>query len=170
MGCATSTSAYDIVAAVLDPEFPMVTVADLGIVRDVSEDVDTGAVIVTITPTYSGCPAMATIRNDIVASLQRHGYCDVEVRVNLQPAWTSDWITEGGRRKLAQAGYSPPGPAPRRTTGPVPLTLTARPRALTCPQCGSGRTRLISEFGATLCKAHYQCGACGEPFEHMKEI
>jgi ring-1,2-phenylacetyl-CoA epoxidase subunit PaaD len=170
MGCATGTSAYDAVAALLDPEMPMVTLADLGIVRDVYEDLDTGAVMVTITPTYSGCPAMATIRDDIVASLHRHGHCDVEIRVSLQPAWSTDWITEAGRRQLAQAGCSPPGPAPRRTSGPVPLTLTARPRMLTCPQCGSNRTRLISEFGATLCKAQYQCSACGEPFDHVKEI
>jgi len=108
--------------------------------------------------------------DDIVASLRRHGYSDVEVRVSLQPAWSTDWITEEGRRKLAEAGYSPPGPTPRRASGPIPLTLTTRPRAVTCPQCGSEQTRLISEFGATLCKAHYQCGTCGEPFDHVKEI
>jgi ring-1,2-phenylacetyl-CoA epoxidase subunit PaaD len=170
MACVTRISAHDIVAAVLDPEMPVVTLADLGIVRDVDEDPDTAAVMVTITPTYSGCPAMATIRDDIVASLRRHGYSDVEVRVSLQPAWSTDWITEAGRRKLAEAGYSPPGPAPRRASGPIPLTLTTRPRAVTCPQCGSEQTRLISEFGATLCKAHYQCGTCGEPFDHVKEI
>lgn len=166
----TEVSAEDVVGEILDPEMPMVTLADLGIIRDVHTDTHAGAVTVTITPTYSGCPAMGTIRDDITAALRRHGFDSVDVRTRLQPAWSTDWITDDGRRKLAEAGYSPPGPAPQPTSGPIPLTLTARPRAVCCPECGSDRARLISEFGATLCKAHYRCDACDEPFDHVKEI
>lgn len=147
----------------------MVTLDDLGIIRDVEIDA-TGRVTVTITPTYSGCPAMATIRDDITSALTRHGFGDVDIRTSLTPPWTTDWISSAGREKLVAAGYSPPAAAPRRSAGPIPLTLTARPRAVACPQCGSARTQLISEFGATLCKAHYQCLACAEPFDHVKEI
>lgn len=170
MSCATALSARSVVAGILDPEMPMVTLDDLGIIRDVDEDTAAGSVTVTITPTYSGCPAMGTIRDDITAALRRNGFTTVEIRTSLQPAWSTDWITDDGRRKLAAAGYSPPGPAPRRETGPIPLTLTVRPRVVACPQCRSEDTRVVSEFGATLCKAHYRCLACDEPFDHMKEI
>ncbi|AZG46015.1 1,2-phenylacetyl-CoA epoxidase subunit PaaD [Gordonia insulae] len=170
MYCATALSPREIVGEVLDPEMPMVTLEDLGIIRDVTEDSTTGAVTVTITPTYSGCPAMGTIRDDIVSALHRHGRSPVEVRTSLQPAWSTDWITDEGRRKLVAAGYSPPGSAPLPDAGPIPLTLIARPRVVACPLCGSAQTQLISEFGATLCKAHYRCEDCAEPFDHMKEI
>lgn len=168
MTCATVISPTDVVASVLDPEMPMVTLADLGMVRSVEES--DGTVTVTITPTYSGCPAMATIRDSITQALARQGFTDVEVRTSLTPAWSTDWITAAGRRKLVEAGYSPPGAAPRRADGPIPLTLTTRPRSVSCPQCGSADTQLISEFGATLCKAHYRCRSCAEPFDHVKEI
>ena len=169
MQTLATRSAREIVESILDPEMPMVTLADLGIIREVRLD-DPGAVTVTITPTYSGCPAMATIRDDISAALHCHGFADVTIRTSLTPAWSADWITDEGRAKLVEAGYSPPGAAPLRRSGPIPLTLTARPREVACPQCGSTRTQLISEFGATLCKAHYQCLACAEPFDHVKEI
>ncbi len=164
----TRTDARTLVDAVLDPEMPMLTLADLGVVRDV--DVDDEAVVVTITPTYSGCPALATMRDDITRVLTEGGYRDVRVDTSLTPAWSSDWITETGLRKLHEAGYSAPGPVPRPSAGPVPLTLTVRPRAVACPRCGSTQTRLVSEFGATLCKAHYTCSSCLEPFDHVKEI
>ncbi|MCS3878672.1 ring-1,2-phenylacetyl-CoA epoxidase subunit PaaD [Gordonia amarae] len=157
-----------VVSSVLDPEMPMVTLADLGMVRSVTES--GGTVIVTITPTYSGCPAMVEIRDSITHALAAAGYADVEIRTSLTPAWSTDWITDAGRRKLVEAGYSPPGAAPRRADGPIPLTLTTRPRSVACPQCGSPDTQLVSEFGATLCKAHYRCLACAEPFDHVKEI
>ncbi len=160
--------ARSVAASVTDPEMPMLTLDDLGVLRDVSVEAD-GAVIVVITPTYSGCPAMATMRDDLVHRLQDNGFDDVEVRVSLQPAWSSDWISERGRRALAEHGISAPGPAPRRT-GPVALTLQPRPRALACPRCGSAQVELTSEFGATACKALYRCAACLEPFEHVKEI
>ena len=163
-----AVSPRDVVVGVPDPEMPQVTLGDLGIVRSVAH-AGTG-VEVTITPTYSGCPAMGTIRADITAALRAAGYRDVTVRTALSPAWTTDWITEAGRAKLRAAGYSTPGPTPRRAAGPIPLVLAARPRRIACPVCGSSNTRLDSEFGATPCKALYRCLDCREPFDHVKEI
>ncbi|MCW2818071.1 MAG: paaJ [Marmoricola sp.] len=160
--------AAHLAGSVRDPEMPMLTLADLGVLREVVVQ-DDGRVVVTITPTYSGCPAMATMRDDLVHVLHDHGHRDVEVRVSLHPAWTSDWISERGRAALAEAGISAPGPAPRHA-GPVPLTLLPARRELTCPRCGSPRTELTSEFGPTSCKAVYRCVDCREPFEHVKEI
>ncbi|EON24604.1 MULTISPECIES: 1,2-phenylacetyl-CoA epoxidase subunit PaaD [Nocardioides] len=158
-------SALAVAATVTDPEMPMLTLVDLGVLRDVAEDGE--HVTVTITPTYSGCPAMATMRDDLRHALHTAGYADVDVRVSLSPAWSSDWITERGRRKLKAHGLSAPGPAP---TGPIPLTLVPTRRAIDCPRCGSAAVRLTSEFGPTACKALYQCTDCLEPFEHVKEI
>ncbi|HSZ38711.1 MAG TPA: 1,2-phenylacetyl-CoA epoxidase subunit PaaD [Trebonia sp.] len=172
---ASALTAREIAEATPDPELPVVSVGELGMVRDVKEIGD--AVTVTLTPTYSGCPALPLIAADLRRRLAVAGYPGAEVRVALAPAWTTDWITDEGRRKLAAAGIAPPGPAPRRTGGPVPLTLlTSRPvtgpgtQAVRCPRCGSGRTRRTAEFGSTACKALYRCGACGEPFEYVKEI
>ncbi|MGC0366191.1 ring-1,2-phenylacetyl-CoA epoxidase subunit PaaD [Rhodococcus sp. 27YEA15] len=166
---ATHTmSARDVVAAVMDPEMPLLTLTDLGVIRDV--DVAGDTVCVTITPTYSGCPAMATIRDDIEHTLRDAGYTGVQIKTSLSPAWSSDWITEDGRQKLREAGYSVPGAAPRRAAGPIALTLIAKPRKIHCPQCDSANTQLSSEFGATLCKALYRCLDCLEPFDHVKEI
>lgn len=151
---------------VRDPEMPMLTLADLGVLRHVRLEGDT--VVAWITPTYSGCPAMATMRDDLVHRLTDAGFPRVEVRVVLEPAWSSDWITAAGRAALADAGLSPPGPA--RGNGPVPLTLAPVRRALTCPRCGGGDTVLVSEFGSTACKAHYRCTGCLEPFDHVKEV
>jgi ring-1,2-phenylacetyl-CoA epoxidase subunit PaaD len=162
-----TTTAYAVAAAVTDPELPMLTLADLGVLRSVDEAGD--RVTVTITPTYSGCPAMATMRDDLVHALTREGFDDVEVRVSLSPAWTTDWITERGRSALARHGISGPGPTPRRD-GPIALTLAPTRRAVACPQCGSAETELVSEFGATACKAMYRCTRCLEPFDHVKEI
>ena len=139
-------------ATVTDPEMPMLTLVDLGVLRDVSEDGD--SVTVTITPTYSGCPAMATMRDDLVHALQDAGYDDVDVKVSLSPAWSSDWITEQGRAQLEGHGLSAPGPAP---TGPVRLTLSPMRRAIDCPRCGRADVGLTSEFGPTACKAMYRC-------------
>jgi len=159
-------NAYAVAASVTDPEMPMLTLEDLGVLRDVRES--GGKVVVTITPTYSGCPAMATMRDDLVHRLTDAGYA-ARVEVALSPAWTSDWITEHGRRALREHGLSAPGPAPTRN-GPIPLTLLPTARAVTCPRCGSARTDLTSEYGATACKALYRCSECAEPFEHVKEI
>ncbi|MFC5186071.1 1,2-phenylacetyl-CoA epoxidase subunit PaaD [Actinomadura harenae] len=159
-------SAREIAERVADPELPMLTLADLGVLRDVAEAAD-GSVTVALTPTYSGCPAMAEMRADVVRSLHAAGYADVRVTTVLSPPWTSDWITGEGRRKLAEYGVAPPGEAPR---GPVPLTLGGVRRAVPCPRCGSRDTEETSRFSSTACKALWRCRACSEPFEQVKEI
>jgi ring-1,2-phenylacetyl-CoA epoxidase subunit PaaD len=155
-------SARETAAAVPDPEFPVLTIADLGILRDVREA--DGAVTVTITPTYSGCPALAQIAADLRGRLTQAGYREVAVRTELSPAWTTDWITPDGRRKLAEAGIAPPG-QPGARGGPVLVPLAVR-----CPRCGSADTREISRFSGTACKALHQCRSCLEPFERVKEL
>ena len=158
-------AARAVAAAVPDPELPMVTVADLGILRDVAAEGD--GLVVTITPTYSGCPALHEIARDLRRRLAASGYAEVAVRTALAPAWSSDWITAEGRRKLREAGIAPPHPAPR---GPVTLTLGPARRRVACPRCGSLETKQTAAFGATACKALFRCEACLEPFEYVKEI
>ena len=163
-----ASAAYDAAANTPDPELPMVTVADLGILRDVELSVD--GVTVTITPTYSGCPAMREISADISARLTRAGYEPVTVKTQLAPAWTSDWITAEGHRKLAAAGIAPPAPAAKRG-GPVEITLSfGPPGGVGCPHCGSVRTRRTAQFSATACKSLYRCDECQEPFEAVKSL
>jgi ring-1,2-phenylacetyl-CoA epoxidase subunit PaaD len=148
---------WELAATVPDPELPFLTIADLGILRDVAcED---GRVVVTVTPTYSGCPATEAIAADISATLTRAGFGDVSVRTELAPAWTTDWITEQGRRKLAEAGIAPPS-AVTAASNVVEL--------IRCPRCGSGETRLVSRFGSTACKSLRACKRCLEPFDHFR--
>ena len=147
-------AAWKIAADLPDPELPVVTIADLGILRDVTED-DQGRVHVQITPTYSGCPAMETIRTDLVDALTAAGYQHVDVEFVLAPAWTTDWMTEDAKAKLAAYGVAPPGL--------VSLELSVR-----CPQCGSPDTRESSRFGSTACKSLWVCRSCREPFDHFK--
>jgi ring-1,2-phenylacetyl-CoA epoxidase subunit PaaD len=153
---------------VVDPEMPMLTLEDLGVLRAV--EVDGDRVTVTITPTYSGCPAIEVMRDDLRAELTAAGYAQVEVRTVLSPPWSTDWISEAGRRKLAEHGIAPPGRVAPRPSGPIPLTLTAPSAAVRCPRCGSPATEEFSRFGPTACTALRRCPACREPFEHMKEI
>jgi ring-1,2-phenylacetyl-CoA epoxidase subunit PaaD len=159
-------SARDIAGTVTDPELPMLTLADLGVLREVEEH--EGHVVVSITPTYTGCPAMDTMRDDLEHALLAAGYADVEIRTVLRPAWSSDWITEHGRQALAEAGIAPPGPAP--AAGPIPLTLGGPRQGVRCPRCGSADTQETSRFGATSCRSLWRCRACAEPFEYVKEI
>lgn len=158
----TRSRAWQVAADVLDPELPVITIADLGILRDVTED-DQGRVHVQITPTYSGCPAMETISTDLVDALTTAGYQHVDVEFVLSPAWTTDWMTEQGRARLAAYDIAPP--APRPTGGAVPVALSVR-----CPQCGSPDTRESSRFGSTSCKSLWVCQSCREPFDHFKAI
>ena len=165
----TALDPRSVAATVTDPELPMLTLSDLGVLRDVRVEAG-GTVVVEITPTYSGCPAMGVMRADLVHALHSAGFDDVDVRTVLAPPWSTDWITPEGRRKLVCAGIAPPGGAPVRAPGPVPLTLDPPRRAADCPLCGSPDTEEISEFGATACKALRRCRACREPFEHVKEV
>jgi ring-1,2-phenylacetyl-CoA epoxidase subunit PaaD len=155
-------SAREAVATVLDPELRVVTIEDLGVLREVRVADDTGRVTVTIRPTYSGCPAMDVIRADIQTALRAAGHPDVEVRTVLAPAWSTDDITPAGRAKFAAAGIAPPA-AVRQ--GPVLVRLTLR-----CPRCGSQETEELSRFGSTACKALWRCRSCAEPFEHIKAL
>ena len=148
----------EVLGQVCDPEIPVITIEDLGVLRAVQVDGD--RVVVTITPTYSGCPAMQEIEADVRAALP--GY-DVEVRTVLTPAWTTDWMTEQGREKLQAYGIAPPE---RRPAGPVLVQLG--PPRLTCPQCGSADTEELSRFGSTSCKSMWRCRACREPFDHFR--
>lgn len=157
----TVTELRDAVAGVADPELPVVSIGELGILRDVTAGPD--RVVVTVTPTYSGCPAMDTIRHDIRVSLAECGVSDVDIEVSLAPPWTTDWISVTGRDKLAAAGIAPPGPR-AAGDGAVPLTLTVR-----CPRCGSPDTGELSRFSSTACTALWRCRACGEPFDRVKE-
>jgi ring-1,2-phenylacetyl-CoA epoxidase subunit PaaD len=157
-----------VAATVVDPELPMLTLADLGVLRDVEVSA-LGGVVVSITPTYSGCPAMATMRDDLVRTLRSEGFADVEVKIALRPAWTTDWITPAGRAAGAEAGLSPTGPAPR-PEGQVLQSGGPSGRTKGCPRCDSEDVELTSEFGSTACKALYRCRACLEPFDHVKEI
>ena len=161
-------TALAVAETVTDPELPMLTLAELGVLRSVEDNGE--RVVVAITPTYTGCPAMDAMRDDLDHRLHEAGYRDVEIKVVLEPAWTTDWISESGRRKLAEAGIAPPGPAPRKHSGPIPLTLGPSVRVVACPQCGSSDTVQISGFSATACKALRRCRSCAEPFEHVKEI
>ncbi|MBW9121536.1 phenylacetate-CoA oxygenase subunit PaaJ [Microbacterium trichothecenolyticum] len=156
----TARRAWEVAASVLDPEVPVLTIEDLGVLRDVA--VDDGRVTVTLTPTYSGCPAMDAIRDDVVLALTAAGYEDVEVRLVLTPAWTTDWMTEAGKRKLVEYGIAPPS-GRAAVGGPIRLQLSVR-----CPRCGSLDTRELARFGSTSCKALYECRACLEPFDHFK--
>jgi ring-1,2-phenylacetyl-CoA epoxidase subunit PaaD len=163
-------AARQIAAAVADPELPMLTVADLGILRDVAAE--DGHIVVTITPTCSGCPALGKIARGL-QHLPPRRFRRTTVRTRIAPAWTSDWITPEGRRKLQAAGIAAPrpaGPDPARR-GPVPLNLTMAPRdRVPCPQCGSPDTVQTAAFGATACKALMRCRTCHEPFEYVKEF
>lgn len=159
---AEADRAWEAAAAVLDPEVPVLTIDDLGILRAVTVTDD--GVEVVMTPTYSGCPAMEAIREDVVRALAHAGFDAVRVRLELSPAWTTDWISAGGRAALEEYGIAPPtGSA--AATGPVRLALRVK-----CPQCGSPDTRQLSRFGSTSCKALYVCEACSEPFDHFKAL
>lgn len=152
---------------VMDPEVPVLSVVELGIVRDVEID-DRSVVTVSVTPTYSGCPAMRVIEHDIVEALAQGGWPDAQIRTVLTPAWTTDWIGEGARRKLADYGIAPPT---ARGTGDDELVpLRRHAAAVPCPYCHSSATTMRSEFGSTACKAVMYCERCRQPFELFKAI
>ena len=151
--------AWDVAAQVVDPEIPVLTIADLGVLRDVV--VSDGCVEVAITPTYSGCPAMNMITLEIELALEREGILHSKVRTVLSPAWTTDWMSDDGRRKLREYGIAPP------QAGSGRRALFGEQR-VTCPQCNSLDTEVLSEFGSTSCKALWRCRSCREPFDYFK--
>jgi ring-1,2-phenylacetyl-CoA epoxidase subunit PaaD len=164
----TLERAWAIAEAVPDPELPLLTIGDLGILREIG--LEDGRLTVSLTPTYSGCPAMAEMRRTVFQRLAAAGFAEVDVVTMLSPPWSSTMISADGRRKLAEAGIAPPRFVPEEAAGPVPLTLFARGPVIECPACGSADTWRTAAFGGTACKDLYRCGACAEPFEHVKEI
>ena len=165
----TAEQVREVLAQVTDPEIPVITIEDLGILRHVA--VEGEHVTVTITPTYSGCPAMDEIRADITAALADRGVTDVDVRTVLLPAWTTDWMSEAGRESLRAYGIAPPT---RRAAGPVPVALglpvpRAAAAAPACPQCRSADTAELTRFSSTSCRSMWRCRSCREPFDHFKD-
>ena len=155
---------YGVLNTVMDPEVPVISVVELGIVRDVA--IQNDAVTITITPTYSGCPAMREIEADIRTALLERGVRDVNVKLVLSPAWTTDWIGPEAREKLRAYGIAPPGRAEAQGL----VTLTRARVAVPCPFCRSNDTRLQSEFGSTACKAIHVCNSCRQPFDEFKAL
>jgi ring-1,2-phenylacetyl-CoA epoxidase subunit PaaD len=162
--------AWEVLDTVLDPEVPALSVRDLGIVRDV---IDHGAELeVVLTPTYSGCPATEVIEANVLSALDAEGLGPARATLRRAPAWTTDWITEAGKRKLQEYGIAPPAhviPAEAGTQG-FPLRFFPRAAGVACPRCTSTQTERLSAFGSTACKAMYRCLACREPFEHFKPL
>jgi ring-1,2-phenylacetyl-CoA epoxidase subunit PaaD len=152
------TRLFELLSSVVDPEIPVLTLQDLGVLRDIS--VEGSEVTVTITPTYAGCPAMETMRADIESALATEGYKQVNVQQKLSPAWTTDWMSPSGREKLRSYGIAPP----------MSTTCGQSHGQIECPQCNSAEVKRVSEFGSTACKALYQCQDCREPFDYFKCI
>ncbi|MFM7531843.1 MAG: 1,2-phenylacetyl-CoA epoxidase subunit PaaD [Rubrivivax sp.] len=180
-------AAWRVLDGVPDPEVPALSVRDLGIVREVRDDTaNPGGLEVVLTPTYSGCPATEVISDSVREAVEAAGLGPVRVSLQRAPAWTTDWISQDGRRKLREYGIAPPGPV--REDGAVAIRLVPRAArgaggsgapiapfgpaaaAVECPRCSSPRTERLSAFGSTACKALYRCLACREPFEHFKPI
>lgn len=159
--------AWAVLGGVLDPEVPALSVRDLGIVRDV---IDHGEELeVVLTPTYSGCPATEAIEHSVLSAIEAEGLGPARATLRRAPAWTTDWISDEGKRKLREYGIAPPGPAMPEAVVPIRL-VGRRSEAIACPHCGSLHTEKLSAFGSTACKALYRCLSCREPFEHFKPI
>jgi ring-1,2-phenylacetyl-CoA epoxidase subunit PaaD len=151
---------WDYLEEVFDPEIPVLSIVDLGIVRHIS--IIEENCIITITPTYSGCPAMRIIENEIIKKLNHNGIKNIIIQQTLSPAWTTDWLSDVGRIKLSEYGIAPPENEIDKNV------LFGKQPIIPCPQCASTDTRMVSQFGSTACKAHYQCNKCLEPFDYFK--
>ncbi|KLV09856.1 MULTISPECIES: 1,2-phenylacetyl-CoA epoxidase subunit PaaD [Photobacterium] len=160
LGHPAQAKVWQLLGAIPDPEIPVITIAELGMLRKV--DYRGNEWVVTFTPTYSGCPATEMLIADIRQTMESHGYLPVRIEIRLDPAWTTDWLTPEARNKLTRYGIAPP-------QGQACMTRSL-PDEVPCPHCSSTQTRLISEFGSTACKAHYQCRDCLEPFDYFKCI
>jgi ring-1,2-phenylacetyl-CoA epoxidase subunit PaaD len=163
---STLQAAWEVLRQIPDPEVPVISLCELGIVRDLKESA--GGLEVVLTPTYSGCPATELIQDNVREALKAFG--TVQITMQRAPAWTTDWISDEGRRKLKDYGIAPPGPANPAQGQPIRLVHRASLTKLACPRCGSEQTEKLSAFGSTACKALYRCLACKEPFEHFKPI
>lgn len=158
----SNSDLIELLKNVPDPEVPVLNIIDLGIVREASSHDDIAEI--TITPTYTGCPAMKVIEDEITKLLKNSGFTEVKIKTVLAPAWTTDWLTDEGKEKLLKYGIAPPvGSADKNS-------LFGEERIVKCPQCGSSETKMISQFGSTACKALYKCSNCGEPFDYFKCI
>lgn len=172
LSAARESRAWAVLQTVADPEVPVLSVCDLGMVRAVAEAVD-GALEVVLTPTYSGCPATEMIERNVIDALDAAGLGPARVSLQRAPAWSSDWISVDGLRKLREYGIAPPAHWVGETSADAEVPIRfhrLRPQCLVCPQCGSSDTEQISAFGSTACKALWRCKACSEPFEYFKPI
>lgn len=156
----TASYIWELLEEVSDPEVPVLSVVDLGVARQV--EVNEQSITITITPTYSGCPAMKTMEDDIRKKLSDHHIENVTINTVLSPAWTTDWLSENGRRKLKEFGIAPPEHEVDKSV------LFSEATRVPCPKCDSTDTRMVSQFGSTACKAHYQCNTCKEPYDYFK--
>lgn len=163
-GAATREEVLELLTEIKDPELPVVDIVELGIVRDVSIEGD--VVSVDVTPTYSGCPALRAIEQEIVETLKARGFSEVIVRNVFAPAWTTDWLSEDTKQKLREYGIAPP--TGRAETGDDLVTIRRSRTTVECPYCGSRNTEQKSEFGSTACKAIHFCNACHQPFDYFK--
>ena len=161
---STKDKIWNLLEEIPDPEIPVLSIHDLGIVRKIDEI--NNEIIVTITPTYSGCPAMNQFEADIVTTLNKYGYDNVSIKITYDPPWTTDWLSEEAKKKLQDYGIAPPE---QKTTDKNALLVDDR-KSVTCPQCKSRNSKMISQFGSTACKALYQCNDCMEPFDYFKCI
>jgi ring-1,2-phenylacetyl-CoA epoxidase subunit PaaD len=167
--CGRLEAAWEVLRQIPDPEVPVISLDELGIVRDLRETA--GGLEVVLTPTYSGCPATELIQDNVRAALAAFG--EIQITMQRAPAWTTDWISEAGKAKLKAYGIAPPGPVSGLAPGqaqPIRLVHRAALTKLACPRCGSEQTEKLSAFGSTACKALYRCLSCREPFEHFKPI
>jgi ring-1,2-phenylacetyl-CoA epoxidase subunit PaaD len=160
-------AAWAVLGEVPDPEVPALSLCDLGVVREVRAG--NPGLDVVLTPTYSGCPATEVITQSVIAALDAAGFGPTRVTMQRAPAWTTDWMSDAGRRKLRAYGIAPPGPVAAAEQG-VPIRFLRRADTVACPRCGSASTERLSAFGSTACKALHRCLACREPFEHFKPI
>lgn len=161
----TRDEVFELLTGIQDPELPVVDIVELGIVRDVSIDGET--VRVDVTPTYSGCPALRMIEDEIVATLRAHGFGDVKVRNIFSPAWTTDWLSAETKQKLKEYGIAPPATAATSDVAEL-ITIRRSRETIACPYCGSRNTEQKSEFGSTACKAIHFCNSCDQPFDYFK--
>ena len=161
---SSSQLIWQLLATIPDPEIPVISIVDLGILREV-EIISANEITITITPTYSGCPAMRAIEDEIKVLLHKEGFEKITIKTTLSPAWTTDWLSKEANEKLRKYGIAPP-----EKTSVDKNSILGKTKKVACPQCGSEQSEMISQFGSTACKALYRCLSCKEPFDYFKCI